>query len=203
MIQLSDYTTGWPLLFDNMRHDPPWEIISSLHETIAGRIAELSGDFNIRGNIAIHRTAVVEEHVILKGPVIISKGCFVAALAYLRNGVYLGDGVSVGPGCEVKNSLILSGSTLAHFNFVGDSILGSNVNMEAGSVIANHYNEREDKEVIVIVDGKPFRTGVKKFGALVGDNSRIGANSVLSPGTLLRISSIVARLELVDQSARA
>jgi acetyltransferase-like isoleucine patch superfamily enzyme len=73
--------------------------------------------------------------------------------------------------------------------------------MEAGSVIANHYNERQDKNIFVFSHGKSYATGVEKFGALVGDHTKVGANAVLSPGTILQRNSVVGRLALVDQSA--
>ena len=97
------------------------------------------------------------------------------------------------PGAELKSSFVFADSTLAHFNFVGDSILGSDVNLEAGAVVCNHRNEHG-------AAGLPATA--RKFGALVGDGSRIGANAVLAPGTLLRPNSIVGRLELVDQQRR-
>ena len=106
---------------------------------------------------------------------------------------------SLGPCCEIKSSFIFPNSNLAHFNFVGDSVIGSDVNFEAGAVIANHFNERMNKEISVIMNGSREDTLVKKFGALVGDASKIGANAVLSPGTILKTGSIVKRLELVDQ----
>jgi bifunctional N-acetylglucosamine-1-phosphate-uridyltransferase/glucosamine-1-phosphate-acetyltransferase GlmU-like protein len=152
--------------------------------------------------VAIHKTAIVEQGVILKGPVIISADCFIGAHAYLRGGVFLSDHVSIGPGCEIKSSFIFSHSALAHFNFVGDSVLGSYVNMEAGSIIANHYNERVEKQISVLIKNQIIETGVNKFGALVGDHVKIGANAVLSPGTLLSKNAIVARLELIQQVPR-
>ena len=72
--------------------------------------------------------------------------------------------------------------------------------MEAGSVIANHHNDRDDKIIDIVIDGRRIKTNVEKFGALVGDHSKIGANAVLSPGTVLAPKSIVGRLELVNQS---
>ncbi len=155
--------------------------------------------YAVHNGVAIHREARIEEHVIIKGPAIIGPGCFIGAHAYLRGGVFLDQKVSVGPGCEIKTSIILSGSALAHFNFVGDSLVGSGVNMEAGSIIANHYNERTDKQITVRLQEQNMPTGVTKFGALVGDDTRIGANAVLSPGTILPVGSIVKRLELVEQ----
>jgi bifunctional N-acetylglucosamine-1-phosphate-uridyltransferase/glucosamine-1-phosphate-acetyltransferase GlmU-like protein len=119
----------------------------------------------------------------------------------LRGGVLLDEGAVVGPSVEVKTSLLLEGARIAHLSFVGDSILGSGVNIEAGAMIANHRNERADKAIHVRIAGARHPTGVEKFGALVGDRSRIGANAVLAPGTILAPDSIVPRLALVDQDA--
>jgi acetyltransferase-like isoleucine patch superfamily enzyme len=85
-------------------------------------------------------------------------------------------------------------------NFVGDSIIGSDVNLEAGAVVANHFNERPKQEIVLHVGGRSIRTGVVKFGALIGDHSRVGANAVLSPGTVLPPKAVVGRLTLVNQS---
>jgi bifunctional N-acetylglucosamine-1-phosphate-uridyltransferase/glucosamine-1-phosphate-acetyltransferase GlmU-like protein len=85
---------------------------------------------------------------------------------------------------------MFAGSKLAHMNFVGDSIIGADVNIEVGVVIANHRNDH----------GQVIDTGVSKFGALVGDGSRIGANAVIAPGALLEPASIAGRLQLIDQS---
>ena len=194
---LKEYISHWPEHFPTP--ELPWLLPKEITSLIQAAIKKLSDDFKIKGDVAIHRKAVVEEHVVLKGPIIISNGCFIGAHAYLRGGVYLDENVSIGPGCEVKSSLILSRSALAHFNFVGDSIIGSGVNMEAGSIIANHHNDRENKIIEVMIDGIKTNTGIEKFGALVGDHSKIGANAVLSPGTILTPKSIVKRLSLVEQ----
>jgi NDP-sugar pyrophosphorylase family protein len=196
-IRTADYAREFQEIFPEAVDLPPWKAVSSIQTFLIEQIANLSSDFIIKGNVAIHNTAVIEEHVQLKGPLIVSRNCFVAAHAYLRNGVYLGHHVSLGPGCEVKSSFIFSGSSLAHFNFAGDSVIGSRVNMEAGAVIANHFNERTEKEVEVSISGTRIKTGTSKFGALIGDGSKIGANAVLSPGTILSPGSIVGRLELV------
>jgi UDP-N-acetylglucosamine diphosphorylase / glucose-1-phosphate thymidylyltransferase / UDP-N-acetylgalactosamine diphosphorylase / glucosamine-1-phosphate N-acetyltransferase / galactosamine-1-phosphate N-acetyltransferase len=152
--------------------------------------------------MAIHKTAVIESNVILKAPVIIGPKCFIGANAYVRGGVWLIDHVTVGTGCEIKSSIIFPNSAIAHFNFIGDSIIGRNVNFEAGSVTANHYNERKDKTIFVYYHSSIIKTDTHKFGSLVGDDSKIGANAVLSPGTILARGTIVNRLGLVDQSVR-
>lgn len=88
---------------------------------------------------------------------------------------------------------------MAHFNYIGNSLIGQGVNFEAGAVCANHYNERQDKTIVVLYRGQYLKTNSQKFGSLVGDNSKLGANSVLSPGTLLEKHSVVKRLELIEQ----
>ena len=180
-------------------HDTPWAITGDLEAILRATLMQLGSDYQLRGEIAIHRSAVVEPHAVLKPPCVIRPGCLVGANAYLRGGVFLGDGAIVGPSVEVKSSILLKGAKVAHLSFVGDSILGSLVNIEAGAVLANYRNERAAKEIRVAIDGARLRTGVEKFGALVVDRSRIGANAVLAPGTVLEPDSIVARLALVDQ----
>lgn len=199
MIDLATYLSGLSSALPELVSRSPWSIPASLSAVLIEKINSLSGDFKTDHGVAIHKTATIEVGAVLKGPLIISANCFVGAHAYLRGGVFLGDGVSVGPGCEIKSSVVLAGSALAHFNFVGDSLIGSDVNMEAGSVIANHYNERRDKTISVIIDDVRTSIGVRKFGAIVGDGCRIGANAVLSPGTVLAPRRIVRRLELVEQ----
>jgi len=198
-INIGQYIRQFPILFPGLQGESPWAITADLQDILTKQIKSLSSDYIINGEIAIHKTARIEEHVILKGPIIISQGCFIGAHAYLRNGVFLGDQGMIGPGCEVKASIIMPQSALAHFNFVGDTILGSMVNMEAGSVIANHLNEREDKTIYVLINGEKISIQATKFGALVGDKTKIGANAVLSPGTILAPNTAVPRLGLVEQ----
>ena len=88
------------------------------------KILSLSDEYNIDNGIAIHKTAVIESNVILKPPVIIGPKCFIGANAYVRGGVWLTDKVTIGTGCEIKSSVIFPNSAIAHFNFIGDSIIG-------------------------------------------------------------------------------
>lgn len=177
----------------------PWNIIDHLGETISRLQESLGEDYTVKDGVAIHKTATIGHNVTIKAPAIISENCFVGSNSYLRNGVFLAPGAKVGISCEVKTSVMLEGSAIAHFNFVGDSIIGHDVNIEAGAILANHYNEREDDTVFVRIDGQRVSTGLHKFGSLVGDGCRIGANAVCSPGTLLKPNTIVRRLELVEQ----
>lgn len=199
MITISQFINAFAETFPAQQNMQPWQITNSLPAILLQLIKNLGSDYQIKDGIAIHKTATIETGVILKAPAIISEGCFIGAHAYLRGGIYLAKAVSIGPGCEIKTSILFNNSATAHFNFIGDSIIGSYVNFEAGAVIANHYNERKDKSIAVFYNKETIATGTYKFGALVGDNTKIGANAVLSPGTMLIAGSIVKRLELVDQ----
>jgi NDP-sugar pyrophosphorylase family protein len=201
MIDIKTHIVHFYTDFPNWKGVPPWEITPSISTIIPKKILELHpDDYVITAGKAIHKTAVVENGAVLKEPLIVSENCFIASHAYLRGGVYLGKGVLIGPGSEIKSSIIGNNSAMAHFNYIGDSIIGSSVNFEAGALIANHYNERSDKTIWAQINGIRTNTGSIKFGALVGDHSKIGANAVLSPGTLLSLGSVVKRLELIEQN---
>ncbi len=155
-------------------------------------------EFNVSGEVAIHKSATVEDGAVIKGPCILGPHCFVAASAYIRGGNWVSDHCTFGPGSELKSSFVFHGTKLAHFNFVGDSILGSDVNMEAGSIVCNYRNERESKVVQVQMGGELYGTGCDKFGALIGDHGRIGANAVIAPGAILSSGFVVRRASLYD-----
>lgn len=199
MIDLNTFIDNFRQNFPEHGTLLPWEITNNLKEILYKMISGLGEEYNIQDGIAIHKTATIENGAVLKQPVIVGENCFIGANAYFREGVYLDTAVKIGPGCEIKNSIICSGTAIAHFNYVGNSIIGRNVNFEAGSIAANHYNERTVKNISVLYNGQVIDTQSDKFGSLVGDNSRIGANAVLSPGTILAKKSIVKRLELVEQ----
>ncbi len=182
----------------------PWELTARAPALVRELLAILPMEaFSVADEIAVHHSAIVEEGAVLKGPLILGAGCFVAAGAYLRGGNWLAEDCLIGPGVELKSSFLFAGTRLAHFNFVGDSILGADVNLEAGSILCNYRNERIDKEILVRAQGVLIRTGCEKFGALVGDGSRIGANAVVAPGALLLPGTVVPRTALWDQEAPA
>ena len=175
--------------------DSPWSIIAQIPTLLLGISESTHSNFlEIQPQIWVHQTSTIEKGAILKPPLLIDKNCFIASYAYLRGGVILGDGVTIGPSTEVKTSIIGSNTSLAHFNFIGDSLIGENVNFEAGAVVANHFNERTNKQISVIFKEKKINTKLIKLGTIVGDFSRIGANAVLNPGSILQPGSIVDRL---------
>lgn len=177
----------------------PWDVTQHAEAHVAAAIACLSTDYVVNGDVALHRSATVEAGAVVKGPAIIGPLCFVAAGAYLRGGVFLDEACIVGPNAELKTSFMFKGAKLAHLNFVGDSILGAGVNIEAGAIVANYRNELEDKAIRIAWRGGVLETGVEKFGALLGDETRVGANAVIAPGAILERTARMGRLALVDQ----
>lgn len=199
LFEISTFISRWPFL--GLVPPAAWLISQDCENQVLALLAGLGVGYRRHGNCAIHESAVVEQGAVLKGAIIIGEGSFVAAGAYLRGGVYLGSNCIVGPSCEIKSSFMLGGSKLAHFNFVGDSLIGEGVNIEAGAIIANYRNELEGADIKIRHEGNVIETGVNKFGALVGDGCKIGANAVIAPGALLRPNTHVPRLGLIDQFA--
>lgn len=199
-MQLDEYIDGFsysPLApWNNLQ---PWEIAARSEMIVRSLLSHLPSNYVVNHEIAIHPGAQVEAGAILKGPLIIGPDCFIAAGGYLRGGCWLESKVIIGPGAELKSSFIFAGSKLAHFNFVGDSVVGRGVNLEAGSIICNYRNERANKTILVRQAGDLHATNVEKFGALLGDQVRIGANAVVAPGALLEKGYIVRRTQLCDQ----
>lgn len=132
---------------------------------------------------------IVEDGVMIKGPAIIGRNCEIRHNAYLRENVIVGDNCVLGNSCEFKNALLFNDCQVPHFNYVGDSILGHKSHLGAGVVLSNIKSLKGN--VTVELDGKPFDTGLRKFGALLGDGADIGCNSVLNPGSIIGRNSVV------------
>ncbi|MBV4484588.1 transferase [Pseudomonas sp. SWRI153] len=196
---INDYIAKWPLL--GVDSTAAWTVTQECETRIMALLETLGAGYRRQGDCAVHETAVVEQGAVLKGAIIIGEGCFVAAGAYLRGGVYLGKNCIVGPSCELKSTFMLDGSKLAHFNFVGDSLIGEAVNIEAGAIIANYRNELDGASIKIRHEDHVIETGATKFGALVGDGCKIGANAVIAPGAVLWPKTHVPRLGLIDQFA--
>ncbi|CAC9975585.1 LbetaH domain-containing protein [Flavobacterium panici] len=199
MIKPIDFIENFDFYFPDYINTAPWNIVNELDKILLEKIKLLSADYKIEGTTAIHKTAIIEEGVTLKGTIIISENCYVGAHAYLRGPILFGKSVKIGPGSEIKQSFISDNSAVAHFNYIGNSLIGQNINFEAGSICANHYNERKNKIISVKYKEDIINTHSDKFGSLLGDNSKVGANAVLSPGTILDKNSIVKRLQLIEQ----
>jgi NDP-sugar pyrophosphorylase family protein len=139
--------------------------------------------------VFIGEGTVVEDGVMIKGPAIIGKNCRIRHNAYFRENVIVGDNCVVGNSSELKNSLLFNGAQAPHFNYVGDSILGHKAHLGAGVKVSNF--KMFPGNIEVELDGQPFDTGLRKFGALLGDGVEIGCNAVLNPGSIIGRGSVI------------
>ena len=200
-MDLSNYFKNYYSCLSGLEsYDYPWEAIHNLNQILKKVITELpQEEYSVKNGIAIHNSAIIEKNVTIKEIAIIGEKSIVKAGAYLRGGTFIGKNVNIGANSEIKQSMIFDHSRIAHLNYVGNSIIGEDVNLEAGSILANHFNEFKNKKIQVIINDSIVETNLVKFGSLIGDGSRIGANAVLNPGTLLKRKSIIGRLVPIDQ----
>src|SRR6266478_6587210 len=132
---------------------------------------------------------VVEDGAMIRGPAIIGRNCEIRHNAYIREDVIIGDDCVIGNSCEFKNSLLFNHAKVPHFSYVGDSILGYQAHLGAGVKISNF--KLMAGNVTVEMEGAPVDTGLRKFGALLGDHTDIGCNSVLNPGSIIGRGSVI------------
>ena len=144
---------------------------------------------HIGEKVIIGEGTVVEPGAMIKGPAIIGKNCQIRHNAYLRESVLIGDDCVVGNASELKNALLFNGAQVPHYNYVGDSILGYQAHLGAGAKISNV--KLVSGNVAVTVAGVPLDTGLRKFGALLGDHAEAGCNAVLNPGSILGRGALV------------
>ena len=174
----------------------PWEALGGLCEMV--RLTGKSLDENEyerrADDVWVHRSAKVVDTAVLTGPVIVGPGCFVGHCAFVRNGVLLGSNCTIGTCVEVKNSIIFDNVDLAHFNYVGDSILGYGSHLGGGAITSNL---RLDEKNVTIRSIQDIDTGLLKVGAMIGDKAQVGCNAILNPGSVLGRDCVVYPLVAV------
>jgi UDP-N-acetylglucosamine diphosphorylase / glucose-1-phosphate thymidylyltransferase / UDP-N-acetylgalactosamine diphosphorylase / glucosamine-1-phosphate N-acetyltransferase / galactosamine-1-phosphate N-acetyltransferase len=184
--------TGHAALFDGCTH--AWEALGKIEAYLATHLVpslknSCEGIAFIGKDVSIGQGTVVEDGAMIKGPAIIGRNCQIRHNAYLRENVIVGDNCVVGNSCELKNALLFNHCQVPHFNYVGDSILGHRAHLGAGVVLSNFKAFKGN--ITVEVDGKPFDTGLRKFGALLGDGCDIGCNAVLNPGSIIGRNAVI------------
>ncbi len=174
----------------------PYEVLGSIKDYIVKLGNTLGDDYiKMEDNIWIHKNARVFESAYIMGPCIIDDGAEIRHCAFIRGGVIIGKNSVLGNSCEAKNAILFDNVQVPHFNYVGDSILGSHAHMGAGSITSN---VKSDKKLVVIKSGdEVLETGIKKVGAFLGDNVEIGCNCVLNPGTFIGPNSRIYPLTSV------
>ena len=169
----------------------PWEALPKISAFILQLGSTLSEEEyeKIGEDVWIARSATVAPTAYIHGPAIIGKNAEVRHCAFIRGNAIVGEGAVVGNSTELKNVVLFNKVQVPHYNYVGDSILGYKAHMGAGSITSN---VKSDKKLVVVKDGRErIETGLKKFGAMLGDEVEVGCGSVLNPGTVVgRHSSI-------------
>ena len=175
----------------------PWEVLPKIKDFIIELGQTLSSEeYNkICENIWIAKSATVAPTAYINGPTIIGKDAEIRHCAFIRGNAIVGEGCVVGNSTELKNVILFNKVQVPHYNYVGDSILGYRSHMGAGSITSN---VKSDKKLVVVKDGtEKIETGLKKFGAMLGDNVEVGCGSVLNPGTVIGKNSNIYPLSSV------
>ena len=174
----------------------PWQALSGIKNLILDLGSKLGDDYTEREpGVWVHNTAQVAPTAFLGAPCIIGAGTEVRHCAFIRGSALVGENCVVGNSVELKNVILFDDVQVPHFNYVGDSILGYKAHMGAGSVTSN---VKSDKTLVVVKNGREkIETGLKKFGAMVGDFVEVGCNSVLNPGTVVGKNSNIYPLSCV------
>ncbi len=196
MFKPSDFfdlgNTEHSLIFDNVNH--VWEVLPKIAPYLQFRLkpailGRMIGKPFISNAVFIGAGTVIEQGAMIKGPAWIGEDCEIRNGCYIRENVLIGNGVVAGNSCEFKNCLVFDGAQIPHFNYVGDSILGFKAHMGAGSVLSNV--KLDHSEITISTPGEIIDTGLRKFGAIMGDHAEIGCNSVLSPGSIIGPRALV------------
>src|SRR6185295_13530939 len=173
-------------LFENQKF--VWDALKQIASYLQFRLkpavlGDLVGKPFISNQVFIGSGTIVEQGAVLKGPAWIGENCHIRSGCYVRENVIVGDGVVMGNSCEFKNSIIFDEAQVPHFNYVGDSILGFKAHLGAGVILSNVKLDRG--EITIPHAGGLIPTGLKKFGAVIGDSAEIGCNSVINPGSII------------------
>lgn len=184
--------TEHSVIFENVTH--AWEALAKISTYLQFRLkpgihGKLIGKPFISGAVYIGSGTIIEHGAMIKGPAWIGEGCEIRNGAYIRENVVVGNGVVLGNSCEFKNCLIFDEAQIPHFNYVGDSILGHKAHLGAGAILSNV--RLDHAPISVHATEGPINTGLKKFGAIIGDRAEIGCNSVLSPGAIIGRDTII------------
>ncbi len=175
-------------IFDGLQY--PWEALARIKPFLLEFAKTLPKDFEqIDEFVWVGKGTAIEKTVTIKGPAIIGYNCELRQCAYIRDNVIIGNECVIGNSTELKNALLFNKVQVPHFNYIGDSILGYKAHTGAGVICSNLKST--GSTVKVKVGDECIETGLRKFGAMIGDNAEVGCNSVMNPGTVIGKNSIV------------
>ena len=182
-------------IFDGLTY--PWEALPKIHDFIAAYGPTLPKDeyTEVKPHVWIHKSATVFESAYLAEYIIIGPETEVRPGAFIRGNALIGAGCVVGNSTEVKNAILFDGAQAPHYNYIGDSVMGHKAHTGAGAVTSNL--KQDHSNITVLKDGERVETGMRKFGAMLGDHAEIGCGSVLNPGTVVGKNARVYPLSMV------
>lgn len=165
------------------KHIYPWEVLPHIKCLIKEMLESIPQGYRLIADGVLAADGVrIDKSAHITGPAIIGRNTEIRPSAYLRGNVIIGEGCVVGNSTELKNCILMDGVAVPHYNYVGDSILGSGSHLGAGTVCSNL---KSDKEWVVIRGEKNYETRLRKVGAFLGDGADVGCSSVLNPGTVV------------------
>lgn len=173
-------------------HYYPWEVLPEIKDFIIKIGPSLPRDKydKIGDDVWVAKSAKVAPSASLAGPLIIGEDAEIRQCAFIRGSAIVGDGATVGNSCELKNAILFNESQTPHFNYIGDSVIGYRSHIGAGGITSNLKSDKSNV-VVKFKNGEEIETGLRKFGAILGDNVEVGCNSVLNPGTVIGRNSMV------------
>lgn len=182
----------FPELFEGP--GPVWRVLAEIQpffgdKARSGILGRVDPRATIVGEVFIDEGTVIEANVLIRGPAYIGRDCEVRSGAYIRGNFIAGNGCIIGNSCEFKNTILFDEAAVPHFSYVGDSILGHKSHLGAGVTLSNVKLIAGNVEVHC--DGKRIDSGLRKFGAIIGDHSEIGCNCVLNPGSVIGRRSVL------------
>lgn len=184
------------------KYEYPWQALPHIKELILELAKTLPDNFECIGeNIWVEKSVKIYKTADITGPCIIGAGTEVRPGAFIRGSALIGENCVIGNSTELKNCIIFDNVQVPHYNYVGDSILGYKSHMGAGCITSNVKNDKTN--VTVNCNGQKIETGLRKFGAMIGDYSEIGCNSVLNPGTVIERNVSVYPLSSVRGVVKA
>ncbi len=184
--------TAHAKLFENQKY--VWDALKQIESYLQFRLkpavlGELVGKPFLSNAVFVGAGTVVEQGAVLKGPAWIGENCQIRSGCYVRENVIVGDGAVLGNSCEFKNCILFDEVQVPHFNYVGDSILGYRAHLGAGVILSNV--KLDHREIMVAATEGSIATGLKKFGAIIGDRTEVGCNAVINPGAVIGRDCII------------
>jgi len=183
----------------------PWTLLEANRRAMAGLETRIEGkiekEVHMQGSVWVKKDALLRSGTYIEGPAVIGEGCDVGPNCYIRAGTCLGKNVRVGNGCEVKNSVIMDGTHAAHLSYIGDSLIGGDCNLGAGTITANL--RFDDTDIEVSVKGERMSSGRRKLGAILGHGVQTGVNVSLHPGVVVGSGSWIAPGITVQRDVKA